>query len=67
MADADTIDEIKPRDIALLTDTMREAGALALSLFRTDLKNWTKGASSPVSEADYAIDSIGSLVDALAP
>jgi myo-inositol-1(or 4)-monophosphatase len=31
---------------------VREAGALALSLFRTELKNWTKGASSPVSEAD---------------
>ena len=49
MADADTADEIKPRDVALLTDTVREAGALALSLFRTELKNWTKGASSPVS------------------
>ena len=40
------------RDAALLTDTVREAGALALSLFGTTLKNWTKGASSPVSEAD---------------
>ena len=58
MADADTIDEIKPRDIALLTDTVREAGALALSLFRTDLKNWTKGASSPVSEADIAVNDL---------
>ena len=38
------------RDAALLKDTVREAGALALSLFRTELKNWTKGASSPVSE-----------------
>jgi len=27
------------RDAALLADTVREAGALALSLFRTDLKN----------------------------
>jgi myo-inositol-1(or 4)-monophosphatase len=40
------------RDAALLTGAVREAGALALSLFRTELKNWTKGASSPVSEAD---------------
>jgi myo-inositol-1(or 4)-monophosphatase len=44
--------EMLARDAALLTDSVREAGALALSLFRTELKNWTKGASSPVSEAD---------------
>ena len=37
---------------------MREAGALALSLFRTELKNWTKGASSPVSEADIAVNDL---------
>ena len=37
---------------------MREAGALALSLFRTDLRNWTKGASSPVSEADIAVNDL---------
>jgi myo-inositol-1(or 4)-monophosphatase len=46
------------RDAALLTETVREAGALALSLFRTDLKNWTKGASSPVSEADIAVNDL---------
>jgi hypothetical protein len=40
------------RDAALLTETVREAGRLALSLFRTELKNWIKGASSPVSEAE---------------
>src|SRR4051812_39675038 len=43
---------------ALLADTVREAGALALSLFRTELKNWTKGASSPVSEADIAVNDL---------
>ena len=37
---------------------MREAGALALSLFRTELKKWTKGASSPVSEADIAVNDL---------
>jgi myo-inositol-1(or 4)-monophosphatase len=37
---------------------VREAGALALSLFRTELKNWTKGASSPVSEADIAVNDL---------
>jgi myo-inositol-1(or 4)-monophosphatase len=58
LADADTDDRIQARDAALLTDTVREAGALALSLFRTELKNWTKGASSPVSEADIAVNDL---------
>jgi myo-inositol-1(or 4)-monophosphatase len=56
---ADAIhDDILTRDAALLADTVREAGALALSLFRTELKNWTKGASSPVSEADIAVNDL---------
>ena len=46
------------RDALLLRDTVREAGTLALSLFRTDLKNWTKGVSSPVSEADIAVNEL---------
>jgi len=46
------------RDAALLTDTVREAGRLALSLFRTELKTWIKGASSPVSEADIAVNDL---------
>ena len=50
--------DILARDAALLTDTVREAGALALSLFGTELKNWTKGASSPVSEADIAVNDL---------
>jgi myo-inositol-1(or 4)-monophosphatase len=37
---------------------VREAGALALSLFRTELKNWIKGVSSPVSEADIAVNDL---------
>jgi myo-inositol-1(or 4)-monophosphatase len=49
---SDSARDIMTRDAALLRDTVREAGLLALSLFRTELKNWTKGASSPVSEAD---------------
>jgi myo-inositol-1(or 4)-monophosphatase len=47
---------ILQRDSALLANTVREAGALAHSLFRTKLKNWIKGASSPVSEADVAVN-----------
>src|ERR1700755_1084819 len=50
--------QILSRDAELLKDTVREAGALALSLFRTELKNWTKGASSPVSEADIAVNDL---------
>ena len=44
----------KPR---ALRTAVREAGALALSMFKTPLKNWTKGeALSPVSDADIAVD-----------
>jgi myo-inositol-1(or 4)-monophosphatase len=50
--------DVLTRDVALLKETVREAGALALSLFRTELKNWTKGASSPVSEADIAVNDL---------
>lgn len=58
MADASTRDDILARDATLLKDTVREAGALALSMFRTELKNWTKGKSSPVSEADIAVNDL---------
>src|ERR1700760_3403715 len=49
---------ILARESALLGAAGREAGALAHSLFRTELKNWTKGASSPVSEADIAVNDL---------
>jgi myo-inositol-1(or 4)-monophosphatase len=59
LADADALDTtIITRDAALLKDTVREAGELALSLFRTELKTWIKGASSPVSEADIAVNDL---------
>jgi len=56
LADADA--EVLAREATLLKDTVRQAGRLALSLFRTDLKNWTKGTSSPVSEADIAVNDL---------
>jgi myo-inositol-1(or 4)-monophosphatase len=56
LADADA--EVLTREARLLKDTVRQAGALALSLFRTELKNWVKGASSPVSEADIAVNDL---------
>jgi myo-inositol-1(or 4)-monophosphatase len=46
------------RDSALLTDAVREAGALALRMFKTELRQWIKGKSSPVSEADIAVDEL---------
>jgi myo-inositol-1(or 4)-monophosphatase len=39
-----------------LAASVREAGALALSMFGKPMQNWTKGESSPVSEADIAVD-----------
>jgi myo-inositol-1(or 4)-monophosphatase len=56
--DSNPARDILTRDAALLTSSVREAGALALSLFRTELKNWTKGASSPVSEADIRVNDL---------
>lgn len=46
------------RDAELLKQAVRDAGRLALSLFGTDLRRWTKGASSPVSEADIAVNDL---------
>jgi myo-inositol-1(or 4)-monophosphatase len=51
-------DALPLRDAALLRECVREAGALAMSLFRTELRTWTKGASSPVSEADIAVNDL---------
>ncbi|XUJ36128.1 3'(2'),5'-bisphosphate nucleotidase CysQ [Bradyrhizobium japonicum] len=61
MADADahaTDETILTREAALLQDAVREAGSLAQSMFRTELRKWTKGASSPVSEADIAVNDL---------
>jgi myo-inositol-1(or 4)-monophosphatase len=60
LADAEATAQTKilARDAELLKDTVREAGALGLSLFRTELRNWTKGSSSPVSEADIAVNEL---------
>lgn len=45
-----------PDDLGLLKSAAVHAGIIALGFFRTDLKTWTKNASSPVSEADIALD-----------
>jgi myo-inositol-1(or 4)-monophosphatase len=41
---------------AQLKACVREAGALALSMFGSPINSWTKGESSPVSDADVAVD-----------
>ncbi len=41
---------------ARLTASVREAGLLARSMFGMPINNWTKGESSPVSDADIAVD-----------
>lgn len=61
-------DEMLTRNAALLADTVRDAGALALKMSRTELTTWIKGASSPVSEADIAAnDLIASRLRAATP
>ncbi len=50
------VDRLKLRD--RLADVVREAGALALKTFRGQLKSWMKGKSSPVTEADIAVDAL---------
>jgi myo-inositol-1(or 4)-monophosphatase len=41
-----------------LIETVRGAGDLAHAMFRTQLRTWTKGISSPVSEADIAVNDL---------
>jgi myo-inositol-1(or 4)-monophosphatase len=48
----------RPRVRDALAAAVREAGELALATFRGTLKSWTKNKSSPVSEADLAVDAL---------
>jgi myo-inositol-1(or 4)-monophosphatase len=53
------IEVVQPAQIAArLAACVREAGALARSLFQTPLKNWTKDGNSPVCEADIAVNEL---------
>jgi len=42
----------------VLNAAVREAGALALSMFGTAVKTWTKGHGSPVTAADMAVNDL---------
>lgn len=46
------------RDAGLLFDVVREAGALALTMQRQELRRWSKPDGSPVSEADEQVDAL---------
>lgn len=46
------------RDAEVLFDTVREAGALAMTLLRQDLRQWNKSDGSPVSDADMKVDAL---------
>jgi len=51
------IEAVDPTEAAAeLAACVREAGALALSMFKSPIKVWTKAGSSPVSEADITLD-----------
>jgi len=54
---ADTV-TTRNRYAERLTAVVRQAGELALSKFRSPLKSWTKGHSSPVCEADIAVNDL---------
>ena len=46
-------------DFALLKEAVRDAGALAMRYFGTDLKKWSKDADdTPVTEADIAVNDL---------
>ncbi|NJM30202.1 MAG: 3'(2'),5'-bisphosphate nucleotidase CysQ [Rhizobiales bacterium] len=45
-------------DAALLNEAVREAGALAHTLFRQGIRNWRKDDGSVVSEADIKVDAL---------
>jgi myo-inositol-1(or 4)-monophosphatase len=44
--------------LRLMHDTVAEAGALAMTYFRGELRTWSKEHGDPVSEADIAVDTL---------
>lgn len=49
---------MRANDLALLTEAARAAGAIAQGYFAGSNKVWDKGQDDPVSEADYAVDTM---------
>ncbi|MBN7776023.1 3'(2'),5'-bisphosphate nucleotidase CysQ [Nitratireductor aquimarinus] len=48
--------DLLKNDLSLVTEVAREAGGIAQKYFRRDPEVWWKGGTSPVSEADLAVD-----------
>jgi len=46
------------QDHIVLCEAVREAGALAMQFYQTDLKSWDKGSNDPVTEADMAVNEL---------
>jgi myo-inositol-1(or 4)-monophosphatase len=45
-------------DLALIEDSVREAGAIARRLYRGSYRKWDKGKGQPVTECDLAVDEL---------
>ncbi len=56
MPELETNREQNAADCSLVTELTNEAAAIALSWFKQDPEVWWKEGKSPVSEADYAVD-----------
>jgi len=54
--DAEAITKEHRHDLDLIADLAAEAGQIALRYFNRDPQVWMKEGESPVSEADYAVD-----------
>ncbi|ABS62253.1 Inositol-phosphate phosphatase [Parvibaculum lavamentivorans DS-1] len=51
--------EARTADFTLLKDVVREAGALAMRYYQTDLRKWSKAHDdTPVTEADIAVNDL---------
>jgi myo-inositol-1(or 4)-monophosphatase len=52
----ETDDHAPTDDLALISGAAKEAARIALSFFKQKPEVWMKGGTSPVSEADFAVD-----------
>ncbi|MBI3672150.1 MAG: hypothetical protein HY245_01740 [Rhizobiales bacterium] len=50
--------EALQRDAELLFEVVREAGQLALTLLRQQVRRWSKSDGTPVTEADIRVDAL---------
>jgi myo-inositol-1(or 4)-monophosphatase len=53
---AEASHSLESADLSLIRDAAEEAGRIAMRFFKRNPEVWMKGGHSPVSEADYAVD-----------